>query len=532
MDDVSDIAEYYNNDPERECARLEEHRLEHDLTWRFLDQYLPARGTILEIGAATGRYTVALARRGYTVTAVDLSAALLERCRQVLAEAGLERQVRLLVADARDLGRVTEREFDAVLLMGPLYHLVVEADRKMALRQAFGRLREGGVIFSSFISRFGVIGDLLKNLPDWIERQAEVEWLLEKGRRPDDQPRGGFRGYFARAPEIAPLHEALGFETMAVAGIEPAISADDESYNRLEGEQRRLWLDLLYEMTTEATSIGASRHLLYIGRKPTSRPQLEASAEFYAQTYDLSVPDWPGEIDFYQELAMEARRQERSVLEIACGTGRVAIRLAQAGVDLVGLDCSPQMLAVAREKSAGLANMRWVEADMRSFELGQKFELAIIPGQAFHNLNTPQDQAGCLECIGQHLRPGGRLVIHLDPPDYPWLGALLGEKGGQFEPAEQFAHPESGRPVRASRAWSYEPASQTATCQTVWEEVDAGGRVVNRWQRGPTHLHSVFRFEMEHLLARAGFVVEAVYGDFFRRPYVDKSPEMIWVARR
>jgi len=79
MDDVSDVAAFYSTDPERESARLEEHQLEHDLTWRFLDQYLPSQGTILEIGAATGRYTVALARRGYTVTAVDLSAVLLER---------------------------------------------------------------------------------------------------------------------------------------------------------------------------------------------------------------------------------------------------------------------------------------------------------------------------------------------------------------------------------------------------------------------------------------------------------------------
>jgi hypothetical protein len=91
--------------------------------------------------------------------------------------------------------------------------------------------------------------------------------LLEKGRRPDDYPPGGFRGYLARVSEIAPLHEALGFETLAVAAVEPAISADDESYNGLQGQQRRLWLDLFYEISTEPSTVGASRHLLYIGRK-------------------------------------------------------------------------------------------------------------------------------------------------------------------------------------------------------------------------------------------------------------------------
>jgi S-adenosylmethionine-dependent methyltransferase len=267
IDDVSDIAAFYDSDPESERCRLEEHQLEYDLTWRYLDQYLPSQGPILEIGAATGRYTLELAKRRYTLTAVDLSAALIEECRKSIAAEGLERQVRLVVADARDLGQVAEEEFDAALLMGPLYHLIEEADRKLALREAFDRLREGGIIFSAFLSRFGILGDLLKNVPGWIEGQAEVRSLLERGKRPDELPRGGFRGYFALISEIAPLHEAVGFETITVAGVDPAISADDGSYNKLQGKQRQLWLDLLYEVSSERSILGASRHLLYIGRK-------------------------------------------------------------------------------------------------------------------------------------------------------------------------------------------------------------------------------------------------------------------------
>lgn len=267
IDDVNDIAAFYNQDPEIERSRLERHQLEYDLTWRYLNQYLPAQGSILEVGAATGRYTLELAKRGFVVTAVDLSSANLEACRKSLGEAGLEKRVRLVLADARDLSEVTERGFDAALFMGPLYHLVEEVDRKIALREAFERLRGGGMIFSAFISRLGIMGDLVKNLPNWIEDQVEVRSLLEKGRRPDDYPRGGFRGYFAQVSEIAPLHEALGFETLTLVGVEPGISADDESYNRLQGRQRQLWLDLLYEISAEKSILGASRHLLYIGKK-------------------------------------------------------------------------------------------------------------------------------------------------------------------------------------------------------------------------------------------------------------------------
>jgi len=266
-DDLSDIAAHYSDDPERERNRLVRHQLEHDLTWRYLDQYLPPRGSILEVGAATGTYTLELAKRGHNLTSVDLSATLLDECRVRLADEGLQKQVRVAVADARDLSRITERGFDASLLMGPLYHLVEKEDRMAALRQVADRLRVDGIIFSTFISRYGVMGDVMKVMPDWVEDQKEVQFLMAHGRRPDHYPKVGFRGYFATVPEIAPLHEALGFETLILAGVEPAISADDEIYNRLEGEQRRLWLDLLYEISTDESTIGASRHLLYIGRK-------------------------------------------------------------------------------------------------------------------------------------------------------------------------------------------------------------------------------------------------------------------------
>jgi SAM-dependent methyltransferase len=254
----------------------------------------------------------------------------------------------------------------------------------------------------------------------------------------------------------------------------------------------------------------------------------QIAEEFYVLTYDTVVPDWPGELDFYREMAKESHGG--SLLEIACGTGRLAIRLAQSGLAVVGLDLSAEMIAMARRKSAGLENIRWIEADMRSFDLKERFALVIIPGHSFQFLSTPQDQLACLACLRQHLAPGGRLVIHLDPPDIPWLAGLCGEKSGVFEPAGQFQHPITGRQVRTLRAWSYQPSTQTASALTVWEELDLEGQVVNRIERGPIRLHCVFPFEMEHLLSRAGFAVEALFGDFHRQEFQQGSSDMIWVA--
>jgi S-adenosylmethionine-dependent methyltransferase len=269
-DDISDIVAFYDDEYD-EDARLERHQLEFDLTWRYLTHYLPPAGAILEIGAATGRHTVALCQRGYTVTAVDLSATALARSQQRVAAERLDGHVRFVVADARDLSAVPSGPFDAVLLMGPLYHLVLEVDRREAVRQAVAHLAPRGLFMSAHISRLGLIGDLLKRTPEWIDQSAVVRSVLERGRDPEDRPRGGFRGYFAHAAEIRPLHEALGLHTLVLAGIEPAIGAYDASYNALEGMRRERWLDLLFAISTDATIIGASRHLLYIGRNDARR---------------------------------------------------------------------------------------------------------------------------------------------------------------------------------------------------------------------------------------------------------------------
>lgn len=224
-------------------------------------------GKVLEIGAATGAYTLPLLKRGVEVTTVDLSYRQSFFCQERLHDAGFHESAQHLLSDVRYLGLERKACFDAALLMGPLYHLVEAADRRQALGQVFQRLKPGGMIFSAFISRFGILGGLIRYSPGWIENWAGVESVLENGRSSVSVSEN-FRGYFAKVEEIAPLHESLGFESLELVGVEPAISADDERYNRLEGRHRKLWLDLMERISGEESILGASRHLLYIGRKP------------------------------------------------------------------------------------------------------------------------------------------------------------------------------------------------------------------------------------------------------------------------
>lgn len=248
-----------------------------------------------------------------------------------------------------------------------------------------------------------------------------------------------------------------------------------------------------------------------------------------AELYHHSLPEWPGETAFYRELAREASALG-PVLEVACGTGRIAIDLAQQGIPVTGFDLSKEMLGIARKASAGMQNVRWELADMRSFDMGERYALVLIPGHSFQFMLTPANQVACLTCIRSHLIPGGKLVVHLDHQDLGWLWNLYKVDNGKFEARGEVPHPRSGNPISVSRAWSYEPCTQTASVSTILEECDAQGNLVQRWERGPVALHCIFRFEMEHLLARAGFTVLALYGSFERAPLQDDSSGMIWVS--
>ena len=77
-------------------------------------------------------------------------------------------------------------------------------------------------------------------------------------------------------------------------------------------------------------------------------------SEQEVQLYDVAVPDWPGEIDFYRAMTREVKERGGSILEVGCGTGRVALQLAQEGISIVGMDISPSMITTARQKSQEL----------------------------------------------------------------------------------------------------------------------------------------------------------------------------------
>jgi SAM-dependent methyltransferase len=208
-----------------------------------------------------------------------------------------------------------------------------------------------------------------------------------------------------------------------------------------------------------------------------------------------SLPVVTDDIPFYVALAEEAASQGRNVLELGCGTGRVTIPMAQIGARITGLDNAGPMLEIARRKAAEAGvDVTWVEGDMASFSLGQRFGLVTIPFRSFLMLLTTELQASCLASIREHLVDGGRLALNFFNPD-PAIVAMSAA-----------SEPNDG-------------------------DVRIYGPLITRSERN-LRMRYVFPDEMRSLLTDTGFQVEALYGWFDRRPFEGSSDEMVWLARK
>jgi len=253
---------------------------------------------------------------------------------------------------------------------------------------------------------------------------------------------------------------------------------------------------------------------------------------FVAEFYDYVVPYRErGDINFFVEAAEQCGGP---VLEIGCGTGRVLIPTARAGIEIVGLDASPSMLAVCREKLSRepqevQARVRLTEGDMRQFDLGRQFRLVTIPFRPFQHLMTVEDQLACLRAVHRHLLEGGQLVLDLFNPAFPHLADEKFFEELNREPP--FTMPDGRKILRRHHILARDLFQQTQDVELIYRVTFPDGReerLVHRFT-----MRYLFRFEAEHLLARCGFAVENVYADFDKSPYGSKRPgELIFVARK
>ncbi len=262
-----------------------------------------------------------------------------------------------------------------------------------------------------------------------------------------------------------------------------------------------------------------------------SAPSAIPYDSFVAEYYDYM----PGvvarrDVDFYKAAAKEFGGP---ILELGCGTGRVLLSLAAEGHNADGLDISEAMLSRCRAKLAEQSDeirrrVQLHRGDMADFDLHATFRLILIPFRPFQHLLEVQQQLACLRSAHRHLAPGGRLILDIFQADPKRLHdpAYLAES----QPSPSIALPD-GRRLRVSeRTAAFHRAEQRNDVELIHYVSHPDGRE-ERLVFAFT-IRYFFRYEAEHLLARAGFRIAALYGDFDRSPLRDDSPEMLFVAEK
>lgn len=261
MDTLQLLSEYYANYDENGRLRSRHGVVEFLTTMRYIEKYLRPGMKILEVGAGTGRYSHALAQKGYTVEAVEL---VQHNIDIFLAETLPGEDVRVRQGDARDLSCFSDNTFDMTLVLGPMYHLFTQEDQKTALREAVRVTKNGGMIMAAYCGNDATMvqycfgqGKLMephyRRLVDPTTFKAAVD------------PAELFVLY--RREDIDALIADLPVERLHYLGTDMATHYMRETVDAMEDELFDLYLKYHFSICERQDMVGASHHILDVLRK-------------------------------------------------------------------------------------------------------------------------------------------------------------------------------------------------------------------------------------------------------------------------
>ena len=269
QDRLGPVRGYYESRGESEWHRLDnpyEGAVEQELHRRAFLELLPPAGRVLDLGGGPGQWTIWLLQHGYRVVLGDLSPRMLEIARRELRAAGVEAEA-VVELDARDLRQFPAGSFDAVLALGPFYHLVDAADRERAARETKRVLRPGGLLLATVMTRYAwLLGVLLES---GSSRLADVRRVLEDGVYRNPEPGRFTEAYLHWPAEVTPFFEAQGFDTvrlLASQGILYLLQEQLAELHERDPAAYQAMLDIAAGAATDPSILGLSGHLLYAGR--------------------------------------------------------------------------------------------------------------------------------------------------------------------------------------------------------------------------------------------------------------------------
>ena len=258
------IRDFYDAAVEGEWNRIAG-RPEFLLTCRMLDRYIKPGDKVLDIGGGPGRYALYLADRGCDVTLLDLSPENVKFAEGRAAEQGLS--IKTIAGDAREADQLAHENYNHVLLMGPMYHLLEKGECVKAMHAALHALKQGGLIYVSFISLIAGIIYYMKNMPEAIALPGEAAYqkcFLEKKTYAGD---AFTKATFMEQSEILPFMAQFPLQKLHFFGQEGFLSPCEKSIMSQPQEIIELWLDLCEKTWDREEYLSWSEHLMYVGRK-------------------------------------------------------------------------------------------------------------------------------------------------------------------------------------------------------------------------------------------------------------------------
>jgi len=249
--------------------------------------------------------------------------------------------------------------------------------------------------------------------------------------------------------------------------------------------------------------------------------------KYYDEAFGIS-----GEAEVAWYLS-KAKASGGPVLDLACGTGRLALLLAREGFEVTAIDQSAGMLSLFREKlkvepPAIARRVRIENRSMSNFALGTNFNTIICCDSFFHNLSVDEEMS-CLRRVARHLTPGGRFALNLPNPTCGYILKSAHSTGTEFEERGRYPLKDGSGTLLVEQALTGNPLEQTIITTLRITRYDSSGKEVEEGESTWTSRY-LFRWEAAHLLYRCGFEVESLVGDYKNGP-VTEGGQLIFQAK-
>ena len=221
----------------------------------------------MDVGSGPGKYAIELAKLGHTLELVDVSERLLEIAERKAAEAGLSIDT-FHNGSATDLSSFDTQSQDAVLCLGPMYHLVEQSDRDRAISECLRTLKPGGLIFVAFISVLGRLFDIVRNEPERLltEFDRVINYVNGPSVSAVDEP-GFTDAFFVQPADVESLMSEYPVEQLGLLGVEGLTSQSEGVISGISDEVTQIWIRLAIDTASTPAALHGSDHILYIGRK-------------------------------------------------------------------------------------------------------------------------------------------------------------------------------------------------------------------------------------------------------------------------